>query len=158
MSGGKSLEYAVGVVWEGNRGSGTSDYAAYGRRFAVRVENKADLAGSADASFRGEAHLHNPEELLVASVSSCHMLFYLALCARGGIAVLRYADAARGILRLDPGGGGAFSEIRLRPRVTVARGSDLAAAAALHGRAAEQCFIANSCRFPITHEAEVEAE
>lgn len=154
----RAHEYGVGVVWEGNRGSGTSGYADYDRRFRVRVEGKADLVGTADAAFRGEPHLHNPEELLLAAVASCHMLFYLSLCARNGITVVRYSDAARGAMTVLSSGGGSFREIRLRPRVTVARGADVAAAAALHARASELCFIANSCRFPIAHEAEVEVE
>ncbi len=150
--------YGVSVVWEGNRGEGTRTYDAYGRAFRVVVEGKPDLLGTADAAFRGEPHRHNPEELLVSAVASCHMLFYLSLCARQGIAVVRYSDSALGRMTVLPSGGGAFEEIRLRPRVTVCRGSDVAAAAAVHDRAGELCFIANSCRFPIRHEAVVEVE
>ena len=122
--------YGARVVWEGNRGAGTSDYADYDRRFRVSVEGKPDLVGSADPAFRGEAHMLNPEELLLAAVSSCHMLFYLALCARSGITVLQYADAARGVLKVLPGGGGRFQDVTLHPRVTISPRSDPAAAAA----------------------------
>ena len=151
-------EYAVGLAWEGDRGTGTSSYGGYDRRFRLCVPGKPDLLGTADPAFRGEPGLHNPEELLLAAVASCHMLFYLSLCARSGIAVVRYADQASGRLALDPGGGGRFAEITLRPRVTVSRGSDARAAAALHERAGQLCFIANSCRFPIRHEPAVEVE
>jgi organic hydroperoxide reductase OsmC/OhrA len=158
MTDAKSHRYAAGVVWEGNRGAGTSAYAGYDRRFRVVVEGKPDLLGTADPAFRGEAGLHNPEELLLAAVASCHMLFYLSLCARSGITVVRYADAAEGTLALRPDGGGSFAEIVLRPRVTVSRESDGAAAKALHARAGELCFIASSCNFPIRHQVEVEVE
>jgi organic hydroperoxide reductase OsmC/OhrA len=158
MPEGKVHQYAVGLVWEGNQGSGTSDYASYGRRFRVEIRDKPDLPGSADPAFRGDPRLHNPEELLLAAVASCHMLFYLSLCARNGITVLRYSDAARGTLAVEPSGGGRFQEISLRPCVTVSRTSDPAAAATLHARAGELCFIANSCSFPIRHEAEVQVE
>jgi organic hydroperoxide reductase OsmC/OhrA len=150
--------YAVDVRWDGNRGTGTSGYAGYDRRFRVSVTGKADLAGSADPAFRGDPRLYNPEELLLAAVASCHMLFYLSLCARSGITVVAYADAAAGTMALRPDGGGAFAEIVLRPRVVVSVTSDREAAFALHERAGELCFIANSCRFPIRHQAEVRAE
>lgn len=153
-----ALAYVVDLVWEGNRGTGTSDYAAYERRFRVVVEGKADLLGSADPGFRGDAALHNPEEWLLAAVASCHMLTYLALCARNGVTVVRYRDEARGSLSLLPAGAGAFAGVALRPRVVVALGSDLAAAASLHQRAHQACFIARSCRFPITCDAGIECE
>jgi organic hydroperoxide reductase OsmC/OhrA len=154
----KDHEYAVGLAWEGDRGTGTSSYAGYDRRFRLRVEGKPDLLGTADPAFRGEPGLHNPEELLLAAVASCHMLVYLSLCARSGITVVRYADDARGRLALHPSGGGSFAEVTLRPRVTVSRGSDAGAAAALHERAGELCFIARSCNFPIRHQPAVEVE
>jgi organic hydroperoxide reductase OsmC/OhrA len=157
MRPGQSHDYAVDLIWEGNRGAGTADYAAYDRDFRLAVEGKADLRGSADPAFRGDPRRHNPEELLLAAVASCHMLFYLALCARSGITVVSYRDAARGTLEVLPSGGG-FTSVTLRPRVLVSRPSDRAAAAALHGRAGELCFIANSCSFPIRHQAEVESE
>lgn len=150
--------YALSLVWEGNRGAGTADYASYERRFRVAVQGKPELVGSADPAFRGEPQLHNPEDLLLAAVASCHMLTYLALCARNGVTVLRYADAALGSLALLPSGGGSFEAVTLRPRVTVAAGSDAVAAGALHERAHELCFIASSCRFPIHCQAEVQME
>jgi organic hydroperoxide reductase OsmC/OhrA len=156
MSARTTLEYDVGLAWEGNRGSGTRDYEGYDRRFRVEVDGKPALAGSADPAFLGDPGLLNPEELLVAAVASCHMLVYLALCARAGVRVVSYSDRAHGTLALLPGGGGRFAEVTLRPRVEVAPESDRAAAAVLHDRAGELCFIAGSCSFPIRHRAEVE--
>ena len=154
----KPHRYQLTLVWEGNRGTGTSDYAAYGRQYRVTIAGKPDLLGSADPMFRGEPALHNPEDLLVTALSSCHMLSYLALCARSRIRVLSYVDAAEGTLEFRPDGGGSFREVVLRPRVTVAAGTDLARALELHHPASQQCFIAASCNFPVRHEPRVEAE
>jgi len=124
----------------------------------VAIGGKPDLLGSADALFRGDPTLHNPEDLLLAALSSCHMLSYLALCARARIPVLAYVDAAEGTLEFRPDGGGSFREVVLRPRVTVAAGTDLAVATALHEKAGAQCFIAASCNFPVRHQAVVEVD
>ncbi|HEV2733289.1 MAG TPA: OsmC family protein [Longimicrobiaceae bacterium] len=142
-------EYAGRVRWTGNLGEGTSGYAAYGRRYDVLVEGKPDLAGTADPAFRGEADRHNPEDLFLAAVSACHMLFYLSLCARSGVRVTAYEDDARGTMALHPGGGGRFEEVTLRPAVTVADAETVALARRLHDRAHGLCFIANSCSVPI---------
>jgi len=142
--------YALTLRWEGD----TSDYASYSRRYRVAIEGKPELVGSADPRFRGEAELWNPEDLLMAAVAGCHMLSYLALCARAGIRVVSYEDAAEGRLVFE-GGGGQFEEIVLRPRVVIASG-DRGQAIALHARAGELCFIARSCNFPIRHEPVVD--
>lgn len=158
MTAGRIHDYALELAWEGDRTVGTSDYASYRRGFRISVEGKADLLGSADPAFRGEPHLHNPEDLMLAAVAACHMLAYLALCARSGITVVRYSDAAQGRLELRPDGGGRFAAITLRPHVGVAPGSDAGAASALHGKAHELCFIANSCSVPIRCEPEVQVD
>jgi organic hydroperoxide reductase OsmC/OhrA len=147
--------YTARVVWEGNTGEGTARYTGYGREYRVVVDGKADLAGSADPAFRGDAARHNPEDLFLASLSACHMLFYLSLCARGGVRVLAYEDEARGTLRMEAGGGGRFAEITLHPAVTVAGESDADLALRLHDRAHELCFIANSVGVPIRHQPSV---
>lgn len=150
--------YALALEWEGNLGSGTARYDGYSRQYRVSLPGKAPLVGTADPSFRGDAALHNPEELLLAAASGCHLLSFLALAARAGIRVTAYRDAADGVLKLDGKGGGAFSVITLRPTVTVAAGTDVAAAYALHDRAGQLCFIARSCNFPIRHEVTIEVE
>ncbi len=142
-------EYAARVRWTGNLGEGTSGYAAYGRRYDVLVDGKPDLAGTADPAFRGESDRHNPEDLFLASISACHMLSYLALCARSGVRVTAYEDDARGTMALHPGGGGRFEEVTLRPAVTVADAEAAELAARLHERAHQLCFIASSCSVPI---------
>lgn len=152
---GKEHEYVSHLVWEGNPGEGTAGYERYGRGYRVEIEGKPDLAGSADPMFHGDAAVHNPEDLFVAAISSCHMLSYLALCARNGVRVMSYEDEARGTLRFDANGGGRFVVVELRPRVTIAAGSDLALARELHEEAHDTCYIASSCLVTIRRIAAV---
>ena len=148
--------YRAHLVWEGNRGNGTADYEAYGRDYRLRVDGKPDVIGSADPAFRGDPGRLNPEDLFLAAISSCHMLSYLALCARHRISVLSYEDRAFAAMKED-GRGGRFEEVVLEPLVTVADARHLERARELHERAHELCFIANSCSVPIRHRAEVRA-
>jgi len=151
----KTHDYASRLTWNGNLGAGTSTYSGYGRDYTVAVDGKPDLRGSADAMFRGSAGLHNPEDLFVASISSCHMLSYLALCARQGVSVVAYEDAATGTLSLDADWNGRFEQVTLSPVVTIAEGGDEALALSLHDDAHRTCFIALSCSVPIHHSATV---
>lgn len=150
----KAHRYDSHLIWDGNTGDGTATYQGYGRNYRVLVDGKAELHGSANPMFRGDAGVHDPEDLFLASISSCHMLSYLALCAREKISVVAYEDHAEGTLMLE-GGGGRFTEVVLHPKVTIASG-DAERAAALHERAHELCFIAASCSVPIRHEATIE--
>ena len=143
--------YEAALTWTGNQGTGTSDYRSYGRSYTVAVAGRPELRASADPTFRGDAALHNPEDLFVAAIAGCHMLSYLSLCARRGIRVIAYEDRASGVLTLE-GGGGRFTDVELNPVVTVAGGAggaDLELAERLHETAHEQCFIANSVSVPI---------
>lgn len=143
--------YEAALSWTGNEGTGTSDYRSYGRSYTVSIAGKPVLRGSADPTFRGDEALHNPEDLFVAAIAGCHMLSYLALCARRGVRVIAYEDRATGVLTLE-GGGGRFSEVELNPVVTVAEETETAGydlAEALHETAHEQCFIASSVSVPI---------
>ena len=151
-------EYATRLIWNGNLGSGTSTYAGYSRDYTVAIEGKPVLRGSADPMFRGNADFHNPEDLFVTAISSCHMLSYLALCARNKISVLAYEDDAKGTLVLTPDGGGHFEEVTLHPVVTISDQSDESLAVSLHEKAHEQCYIASSCKVPIHHKPTVRIE
>lgn len=142
-------EYAAKLVWNGNLGSGTSTYAGYGRDYAVSIDGKRELRGSADPMFRGNAELHNPEDLFLTSISSCHMLSYLALCAKHRISVTAYEDNATGTLVLTPDGGGHFEQVTLNPIVTIVDASQESLAMSLHDDAHRLCFIASSCNVPI---------
>lgn len=150
--------YAVRLAWTGNTGQGTSSYAGYSRAYRVELAGKPDLIGSADPAFHGDPALPNPEDLFVTAIASCHMLSYLALCARRGLNVVGYEDDATGVMRLDGRGGGRFEAVVLRPVVTVAAGADLALAGQLHDEAHALCYIASSCSVPIRHEPVIRTE
>jgi len=150
--------YEVTVTWTGDRGSGTSSYAAYGRDHEVRCAGKPMIPGSSDPAFRGDRARWNPEELLVVSLSACHKLWYLHLCADAGVVVTAYEDHAEGIMVEEDGGEGQFESVVLRPRVTISAGSDAGLAQRLHKLAHENCFIARSVAFPVSHEPVIVAE
>ncbi|MQA82002.1 MAG: OsmC family peroxiredoxin [Streptosporangiales bacterium] len=145
-------EYDVTVTWTGNRGTGTSGYRAYGRDHEVVVAGLPLLRGSSDPAFRGDADRWNPEQLLVAALSQCHLLSYLHVAADAGVVVTAYEDDAHGVMTQTSDGGGHFTEVVLRPRVTVADESMVDRATALHDRAHELCFIASSMNFPVRHD------
>ncbi len=144
-------EYAVRVLWQGDLGTGTSAYKAYSRRGEIAAAGKAHpIASSSDRAFHGDAERWNPEELLLAALSECHMLSYLHVCTRRGIVVTGYEDAAVGTMRQE-GDGGRFTAVTLRPRVTIAAGS-VEDAIDAHDEAERLCFIASSVNFPVLHE------
>ncbi|WP_416795995.1 OsmC family protein [Ciceribacter azotifigens] len=145
---GRHHEYSTTVTWIGNRGTGTSGYRDYSRDHVIAAGAKPDIPGSADPAFRGDAERWNPEDLLVASVSACHKLWYLHLCAVNGVVVTAYEDHAEGQMVTEEDGSGRFTEVVLRPRVTISSG-DRERAASLHHDAHEKCFIANSVNFPV---------
>lgn len=148
-------EYAIKVEWTGDRGEGTSGYRAYARTHDISAPGKPVIPASSDPSFRGDRDRYNPEELLVAALSACHMLAYLHLCADAGIVVTGYVDDAAGTMVETERTGGRFTEVVLRPVVTVRAGSDFDQANGLHDRAHDLCFIANSVNFPVRCEARV---
>ncbi|HEV3090358.1 MAG TPA: OsmC family protein [Candidatus Cybelea sp.] len=147
-------EYRASVRWSAAGGPGTTDYRSYLRNHVIEVDGKPAIPASADPAYRGDAMRYNPEDLLVASISACHMLWYLHLCSANGIVVTDYVDQALGTLELDGGESGRFVMVVLHPEVTI-RAGDPAAAIDLHARAHELCFIARSVNFPIEVEAKV---
>ncbi|MFT4218904.1 MAG: OsmC family protein [Microbacterium sp.] len=144
-------EYHLTTTWTGNRGAGTTGYRDYDRAATVEVAGKPALLASADKPFRGDPSRWNPEDLLVAALSQCHMLAYLHACVEAGVVVVAYRDEARGVLT-QRGNGGSFREVVLGPHVTVAEEAMVDAARIAHDRAHEWCFIANSVNFPVRHE------
>ncbi|PRY69629.1 organic hydroperoxide reductase OsmC/OhrA [Glaciihabitans tibetensis] len=146
--------YAVSLEWTGDRGSGTSDYRSYGRDHVIRAEGKHSIEGSSDRAFRGDTDRWNPEEMLLAALSQCHLLSYLHVAASHGIVVVGYTDNAEGTMEQTSDGGGHFVSATLRPRVTIA-GGDTELALSLHAEASTKCFIAASVNFPVGHEPTV---
>lgn len=144
--------YALTTTWTGNRGTGTSGYRDYARDVTIEVSGKPELLASSDKPFRGDPTRWNPEDMLLAALSECHLLSYLHACVVAGVVVVSYRDEASGLMREDGRGGGAFAEVVLRPEVVVADAAMRDAALAAHDQANEWCFIANSVNFPVRHE------
>ncbi len=157
MATGHVHSYKSTVEWRGNQGFGTKGYSSYARDFIARIAGKPELLGSADPAFRGDTTRHNPEDLLVIALSSCHMMSYLHVCATSRIVVTAYIDEAQGTMDTELTHG-RFREVILRPRVTVAADTtdaDVERARALHTDASRGCFIASSVNFPVRHEPRV---
>jgi organic hydroperoxide reductase OsmC/OhrA len=147
--------YELTVTWTGNLGSGTSSYRAYDRDHEVTAHRRPVLFGSSDPSFRGDARKWSPEQLLVAALSQCHMLWYLHLAADRGIVVTEYVDHPVGVMTEDAVGLGRFTVVTLRPAVGVTHASMVVSAGTAHAEANARCFIARSVNFPVSHEPRV---
>lgn len=147
----KMHHYTIHLNWTGNRGTGTSGYEKYARSYTIQTENKPLLEGSSDPAFLGDRSKYNPEELLVASLSSCHMLWFLHLCADTGVVVTNYTDNPKGIMAKDAKGFMRFKEVILQPAIEFKHPIDEKTVNNLHRKANSECFIANSVNFPVNH-------
>lgn len=154
----KQHTYRCELEWIGNDGQGTKSYTSYRRDHVIRVNDKPPLPASSDPGFRGDKTRYNPEELLVASLSSCHMLWYLHLCAVNKITVVEYRDSAEGTMRENPDGSGEFTNVTLKPQVQIAEEGKASEALDLHHKAHELCFISRSVNFPVEIAAKVAAK
>jgi len=154
----KTHHYKTTLNWTGNLGQGTTNYKAYNRNHTINHDQKSQtILASADPMFLGDPSRYNPEELLLASIASCHMLWYLHLCATNHIIVTNYQDQPEGTMQENTNGSGQFTNVTLNPKVQVQDQNMVDKANQLHHQANQMCFIARSCNFPITHNAFAEA-
>lgn len=153
----KTHQYNLTLSWTGNSGSGTKDYRSYARSYSISIDGKAEIQGSSDPAFRGDASKYNPEELLLASLSSCHMLWFLHLCSANGIVVTEYVDEPLGIMTENDDGSGKFREVTLNPVVTINDKKLLDKLEDIHVEANRCCFIASSVNFPVKHSPKAKA-
>ncbi len=151
----KQHQYSLYTEWTGNTGKGTAFYKAYSRSHRVTIKGKPEILCSADVNFLGEPDRYNPEELLLASLANCHMLWYLHLCAEAEVIVTAYTDTPAGVMIENADGSGSFANVTLYPKVTVESRDMMDMAQNLHKKANSMCFIANSCSFPVLHQPEV---
>ncbi len=150
--------FRASLKWTGNLGRGTANYRAYARDHEIDSPGKAaPILCSSDPVFRGDKTKYNPEELLVASLTACHMLWMLHLCAEAGIIVTAYEDDAVGTMVEHPDGSGEFTSVTLMPRLTITDASRIAETNALHAHAHALCFIARSVNFDVRCEPETTA-
>lgn len=153
-----SHSYSLKLQWQGNNGSGTSSYRAYGRDYAISIAGKPDLPGTSDPAFLGDPAKHNPEDMFLASVASCHMLWYLHLASSAGIVVTAYEDNAEAEMGMNKDGSGQFKSVTLKPVVTITDPEKAELAEKIHGDVGAMCFIARSINVPIYHEATIRTE
>lgn len=149
-------DYTARIEWTGNRGTGTSAYRAYDRSWTIATPGKPPIHCSNDPLLGGDPALPNPEDLLLSSLSACHMLWYLHLASEAGIAIRSYRDDPVGVGESTPNGVGRFLRATLKPHIVVPIGTDLTAADAIHHRIHAVCFIARSVNFPIDYAATYE--
>lgn len=141
------------VNWTSNQNPSDSSKRFYYKNHQINIEGKPVLNVSAAKAFKGDPELYNPEDLLLSSLVSCHMMSYLYVCAQNGIEVLEYSDNAEATLEVAADGSGRFVAVRLKPNVKISNSDKIELALELHKKANQLCFIANSCNFPILHEA-----
>ncbi|HEX8013636.1 MAG TPA: OsmC family protein [Flavobacterium sp.] len=139
------------VKWSSNQNKEDSTKRLYSKTHQIKIEGKPILDVSAAKAFKGDPELYNPEDLLLSSLVSCHMMSYLYVCSQNGIEVLVYSDNAEAIIEVAPDGSGRFTEVRLYPKVKIANADKMQEALDLHIKANQLCFIANSCNFPVLH-------
>ena len=144
--------YALTVRWTGNLGAGTSSYRGYSRDHDVEIPGLPVLRGSADPTFHGDRQRYNPEQLLLAALSQCHMLSFLHVAVKHGVVVTAYEDRAEGLMRTNRDGSGQFESVTLKPTVTVAAPAAPDLLEELHAEANKVCFIARSVNFPVLHQ------
>jgi organic hydroperoxide reductase OsmC/OhrA len=143
--------------WTSKQVASDSSKRFYSKSHQIQIEGKPVLDISAAKAFKGDPELYNPEDLLLSSLVSCHMMSYLYVCSQNGIEVLEYSDNAEATLEVNPDGSGRFVEARLYPKVKISNPDQIDLALELHQKANQLCFIANSCNFPVLHEASCDA-
>lgn len=148
--------FKVKLNWFSTRNEGVSTSKSYNKSHTIAIEGKPILTISAAKAFKGDPALYNPEDMLLSSIVSCHMMSYLYVCAQNGLEVVSYTDAAEATLEVLENGSGRFIEVRLYPKVVIRQKEKITEALSLHKKANELCFIANSCNFPIVHEPSCE--
>lgn len=147
-------DFPARVVWTGNTGQGNRSYRGYQRTWTLATAGKPEVHCSNDPLLGGDPTLHNPEDILIAALASCHMLWFLHLASNAGVIVEAYEDNAVGIGESEPSGKGRFVEAILKPRITVAPGTDTQKADEIHHDIHNHCFIARSVNFPVRYEPE----
>lgn len=148
--------YNIDLEWTGNKGAGTSSYRGYSRDYTVSADGKPTISGSSDPAFLGDPTRYNPEDMFLASIASCHMLWYLHLASAAGIVVVSYRDNATGVMNTNPDGSGEFTSVTLSPTLQITDASRIAEAKALHDKVGALCFIARSINVPIHHDVTIE--
>lgn len=145
----KTQNYKLDLSWQGNHGAGTMTHTSYDRNFTTHEGSRPPVLGSSHPAFRGNSERYCPEELLLASLSSCHMLWYLHMCAAHEVVVLEYHDHPVMEMEVKEFGNGDIRSATLSPVVRIASEDQREQAMAMHQRAHQSCFIAKAVNFEI---------
>lgn len=150
--------FEITLTYPASTAQATPPDANFSRNNIMKSAGKHEVAASSPATFGGDDTRYNPEELMLMSLSECHMLTYLAIAAKKQMKIVRYEDRATGQLGMGEFGvvgKTSMQRVTLHPRVTVAKGTNLDDARAMHVKAHANCFMANSVNFLITAEPEI---
>ncbi|MGV0996986.1 OsmC family protein [Empedobacter falsenii] len=150
--------FKVALNWIKKESKMDSSTRIYTKSHHISIEGKPDLEVSAAKAFKGDPNLYNPEDLLLSSLTSCHMMSYLYCCAQHKIEVISYQDHSEATLQVNPDGSGKIVKVDLFPDIIISDSSQIELALSLHKKANELCFIANSCNFPVYHHAKCSAK
>ncbi len=150
--------FKVALNWIKKESKMDSSTRIYTKSHHISIEGKPDLEVSAAKAFKGDPNLYNPEDLLLSSLTSCHMMSYLYCCAQHKIEVISYQDHSEATLQVNPDGSGKIVKVDLFPEIIISDSSQTELALSLHKKANELCFIANSCNFPVYHHAKCSAK
>ena len=150
--------FKVALNWMKKDNISSSLSRIYTKSHHISIEGKPDLEVSAAKAFKGDPNLYNPEDLLLSSLTSCHMMSYLYCCAQHKIEVISYQDHSEATLQVNPDGSGKIVKVDLFPDIIISDSSQIELAISLHKKANELCFIANSCNFPVYHHAKCSAK
>ena len=150
--------FKVALNWMKKDNISSSSTRIYTKSHHISIEGKPDLEVSAAKAFKGDPNLYNPEDLLLSSLTSCHMMSYLYCCMQYKIEVISYQDHSEATLQVNPDGSGKIVKVDLFPEIIISDSSQIELALSLHKKANELCFIANSCNFPVYHHAKCSAK
>ncbi|MHC5202267.1 OsmC family protein [Myroides sp. LJL119] len=148
MTKNNKYEFYANLSWPISHDTG-SEKGKQIKNHLIEISGKSDLQISAAKEFKGDPFLHNPEDLLLSSLMSCHMMSYLYACKQNNLVIDSYQDSGKATLELHLDGSGKIIQVDLYPRVVVQRSNEIDLAQELHKTASKLCFIGNSCNFPI---------
>ena len=147
-------KYQLKLNWTGGS---EIDAIQNDRMYEVLIDRKPTIYGSADKPFFGDPEKYNPEDLLLAALSACHMMSFMYVCRKLGIKVYHYEDHATGLLKINQDGTGQFEFAELKPKVKADHMPDGMIFKELNSRAAKLCFIKRSINFTVNYKGSFES-
>ena len=144
-------QFKIELDWKLPLKTNNNHQRTYIKSHTIYIKDKPNLEVSAAKVFKGDPKLYNPEDLLLSSLTSCHMMSYLYCCAQNNIEVVSYSDESEAFLEVNSDGSGRITKVILNPIVYITDPNQIELANSLHKKANRLCFIANSCNFVVEH-------